>query len=329
MVMADETTDTGLPEGDFDLAFEAAAAGDETSPVEETTTSEKVVAPVEEQEAASADVETTTEKPTGVEDTEKVETASEESEKVATDDTSIKEPDPESVVEAATKAAVVATAAIEKAKADEQATATATAQAQADAKKLADDAVARETPSEEELATIAQMETDFPEVAKAFEIQQRVLLAKIENLLSSKVGDVTTQFDQHVATTAQALAPVAQSTHEGAILAAHPDVFEIIKNVEEWVTKQPSLLQKTYDTVLDKGTTKDVIELVQTYKDATGVKAAPTAEELAQQAADAEKAEDKEKKLKAQEGVRGRRTESQTAIDPDDFEGAFNKYAEA
>lgn len=78
---------------------------------------------------------------------------------------------------------------------------------------------------------------------------------------------------------AQALGPIQQKqqadavdTHLSSIYAAHPDADSIAESKElaDWIEAQPSFARAGYQAVLQQGTTAEVIEFFDTFKQATG-----------------------------------------------------------
>lgn len=77
----------------------------------------------------------------------------------------------------------------------------------------------------------------------------------------------------------KALAPIQQKqqidavqSHMSAIYAAHPDADSITESKElaDWIAAQPSFARAGYQAVLQQGTTAEVIEFFDTFKQATG-----------------------------------------------------------
>lgn len=64
----------------------------------------------------------------------------------------------------------------------------------------------------------------------------------------------------------------ASQAHYAAIYEAHPDVDSIAESKElaDWIGTQPSFLQDTYRTVLEKGSTAQIVEFFDAFKKATG-----------------------------------------------------------
>ena len=213
-------------------------------------------------------------------------------------------------------------AADAQAKADKEA-------ADAAAKAAADDAAARagkENVSTDEQAILDTLEANFPEVTAANAVLSRVIMARVENMVEQRVAAVLAQLAPIAAVTQN----VARNAHEQAILAAHPDAFTVLPQVEAWVETQPKVLKAAWNKVLDSGSTDEIIELYDVYKQAAGnVPASQGAAPDAAAAKAAAEAAAKEAKLKAQEGIKSRQTTQQSGIDEDDFEGAFNQAARA
>lgn len=77
----------------------------------------------------------------------------------------------------------------------------------------------------------------------------------------------------------EALAPIRQkqqtdavSAHLNAIYSKHPDADSIAESKElaDWIAAQPSFARAGYQAVLTHGSTADVIEFFDTFKEATG-----------------------------------------------------------
>lgn len=304
--MSEEISDSGLTDEAFDLAFEAAAGvvdplGDTDDTVAEPTAK---VLDVEEPEVVAPIAED----PPVVEEPEVVAPVVEEPDVVA--------PVVEPVVVAPVAVEPVVDPAIAQAKADEEAAAV-TALAEA---------AAREELTEEEAAAIADTNANFPEVAAAIAAQTRVLKAKYENQLAAQRTELTAEVTTQIAPALSAAQEAAKSTHQAAILKEHPDAFTLVPDVEKWIEDQPSFMKTAYNAVLDKGSATDIVDLFNVFKKENGSAQAPdTSAEDTAAAKAAEK--DKQKRLDAQEGVRGRHTGGRAAVDPDDFDGAFEKFA--
>lgn len=93
-----------------------------------------------------------------------------------------------------------------------------------------------------------------------------------------KLVDMRVQ-EQVSAALNQALAPIQQkqeadaaTSHLSAIYKAHPDADSIAESKElaDWIAAQPSFARAGYQAVLQQGTTAQVIEFFDTFKQATG-----------------------------------------------------------
>ena len=194
---------------------------------------------------------------------------------------------------------------------------------EAAAKVAQEAAAARENLSAEESKLLSEVATDFPEVLKAIEARERVLVAKMENQFAAKMAELTSQFDTKITPALTTAQNYATNQFMASVLQKHADAVTLLPEVEKWVAGQPAIVRRSYDAVLDGGTVSETVELLDIFKKATQVSTPPepTPEEVAAQ-------QDKEKRLKAQEGVKGRHTSGgRAAVDPDDFDGAFDKFA--
>ena len=202
---------------------------------------------------------------------------------------------------------------------------------QAEVDKKAAEALAEEQPTTEEQATLDAAAGDFPLVAEAQKVHERVLLSKFNNMLNRAVSHITNQLDQRMAPLTSTVQTVANNSHEAAILKAHPDAFDMHSQIVEWVDGKPDILKTALSTTLNGGSAEQVNQLITMFKDETGLSQTQTPEQLADEQAAKDKAakakKDKEDKLLAQEGVLGRNTTERAGVDPDDFDGAFEKFA--
>jgi len=303
--MEDEVIDNGVTEDEFDLAFNVAVGGEDTSDAGKGEPDEGKT------EEGTSD-EGTSEKGTSEEGT------SDEA-KAEVKPTPKQEVDP---AKAAQEVEATRLAQEAKVKAD--------ADAKAEGERLQADATAREALTPEEQAALKEVETNFPDTAAALKAVERIAFAKAENAFNKKLAHFQETIEQRFAQVSQDFAPaiatakvVAQNTHQAEILKGHADAFEIVPKVEEWVNTLPDFQKEAYNAVLDKGSASQIVELFNIFKKETNgsVKgppsSTPTPEETAQKAA-------KEKKLQSQEGVRSRQAAQKGGIDEDDFESAFN-----
>ena len=295
---AELTTDEGLSGDAFDLAFEAVATGEIVEPAKDEPVKDEPVKdePVKDEPVKDEPVKDEPVKDEPVKDEPakgepaKGEPAKGEPVKAEAQPPKVEVPDP--AIEAAAKEAQEA-------------------------------AAARENLSAEESKLLSEVATDFPEVLKAIEARERVLVAKMENQFAAKLAELTSQFDTKITPALTTAQSYATNQFMASVLQKHADAVTLLPDVEKWVAGQPAIVRRSYDAVLDGGTVAETVELLDIFKKATQVSTPPepTPEEVAAQ-------QDKEKRLKAQEGVKGRHTSGgRAAVDPDDFDGAFDKFA--
>lgn len=161
------------------------------------------------------------------------------------------------------------------------------AQLQADAQERKDNGQAPTTQDNQ--ANIAQQAIDQGVDPAIFgDFNEKDLAAGIQKLVNSQFSTLVQQQLQ------TALAPIQQQqqvsveqAHFNEIFTAHPDAESIVESKEfnEWKDAQPSFLKDAYETVLDKGSAAQVVELLGLYKSNT-----QSGQQAAQPANDAVKA---------------------------------------
>jgi hypothetical protein len=109
--------------------------------------------------------------------------------------------------------------------------------------------------------------------------------------------------------------------HNATILEAHPDWKTIYNSgaLKTWIEAQPNYLQPRLNEVVDNGSARDIIEMFDSYKRASG-------KGTKQTSTSAELAEAKKKKAAAMEAVpasTGGPKEGKKKIAKDDFDGAW------
>ena len=161
------------------------------------------------------------------------------------------------------------------------------AQLQADAQERKDNGQA--PTAQDNQADIAQQAIDQGVDPAIFgDFSEEALAAGIQKLVNSQVSTLVQQQLQ------TALAPIQQQqqvsveqAHFNEIFTAHPDAESIVESKEfnDWKNAQPSFLKDAYETVLDKGSAAQVVELLGLYKSNT-----QSGQQAAQPANDAVKA---------------------------------------
>lgn len=145
------------------------------------------------------------------------------------------------------------------------------AQLQADAQQRIDNGQAPTT--QDGHAAIAQQAIDqgidpaifgdFSEENLAAGIQ-KVVDMRVATMVDQRLKDVLAPLQQQQAVS-------AEQAHFTEIFAVHPDAESIVESKEfsDWKNAQPSFLKDAYETVLDKGSSTQVVELLGLYKSNT------------------------------------------------------------
>lgn len=113
---------------------------------------------------------------------------------------------------------------------------------------------------------------------------EEALAKGIQALMSKQVAQLSAELRGELAQLVQPLqqkqAVDATQTHYEAIYAKHPDADSIAESKEltDWIARQPSFARAGYESVLQKGTTAEIVEFFDTFKAATGKTKAGTAQ---------------------------------------------------
>ncbi|AVS68139.1 hypothetical protein C8245_22955 [Paracidovorax avenae] len=109
------------------------------------------------------------------------------------------------------------------------------------------------------------------------DFSEAALAEGIRKLVAMQVAEALKPVQDREAAARETAQRNAQSDHAAAILAKHPDATSIVGStqLEEWINSRPAYEQVGIRHVLDNGETKDVIELFDKYKAATGTSATP------------------------------------------------------
>ncbi len=120
---------------------------------------------------------------------------------------------------------------------------------------------------------------DFSEESLAAGIQ-KVVDMRVATMVDQRLKDVLAPLHQQQQVS-------AEQAHFTEIFAVHPDAESIVESKEfnDWTKAQPSFLKDAYETVLDKGSAAQVVELLGLYKSNT-----QSGQQVAQPASDAVKA---------------------------------------
>ncbi|MFA5428874.1 MAG: hypothetical protein WC279_11790, partial [Sulfurimonas sp.] len=316
----DEATTDGLEPDAFDLAFEAAAGGSDDPADALNAKPDEGAKPAEGEEKPVEGEGKPAEGAKPAEGEGKPAEGAKPAEGEGKPDEGAKpaEPTPTEVAAAAAKTA--------KEVADQKAADDAAEAARKETARLAaEQRAAQEQLTPEEQAAIELADKELPEAGKAYAARERVLVARLTNAFEEKLAAIEAKLTGQIAPVAHTL---ATNAFESAVLKAHPDAFDVLDKVDAWKATKPAFMQKQIDDILDHavGGAQATIDVLTLFKTETGSaqSAGPTEEEKAAAAATAA---DKTKKLQSQEGVQSRSTQKSAAVDPEDFDGAYEKFA--
>ncbi|MEX2326568.1 MAG: hypothetical protein WD558_02450, partial [Pseudomonadales bacterium] len=197
--------------------------------------------------------------------------------------------------------------------------------------KPRDDDKSADPPKEPELDDY--LTDEEREMLKAYEGEWKEV-SQAESIRRRAEGQLLK--DQIITEVAASLAPIVQhlqqsqvSGHFEAIQAAHPGYEKILPDVQKWVDTQPAILQPQMKSVLEKGSSAQVIQLFDLFKQSkTGAAPATPASSDTPQQKDAKKKaaeQERQKAAAATAAVTSRRDTKTGAKDDDDFDAAFDE----
>lgn len=90
----------------------------------------------------------------------------------------------------------------------------------------------------------------------------------VNALVAEAMGKLKSEVTAELEPVKRQAADTAAEAHFRAIYTKHPDTDSIVDSAEyqQWLAAQPSLVRQTYQTVLEKGTASQVVEMLDTYK---------------------------------------------------------------
>lgn len=174
----------------------------------------------------------------------------------------------------------------------------------------------------DEEAVLKNFEETWPEVDKALALRMRHYG---DSILRYAFKEIMGEF----APIRDLVNAMATRTHQQDITAAAGEVTdEEIDRITEWAKdpSHPKYLQDAYAGVISGGSPSEVADLVKRYREATGQAAPPPA---AEPSGGEELSEDTKKAVAALAPVDSKRSVVTKTDDPDDFDGAFAKFANA
>lgn len=188
------------------------------------------------------------------------------------------------------------------------------------------------TPAPQEIYTaeekqiLTSYEQDWPDVARAESLKRRGEYREL-------VGFVFQEIAKHFNPLQETVEQLASHTQLTELKSTVSD-YEIVRDkVVEWANTQPPYLQAAYKHVIERGTVDEVADLIDRYKKETGAtSAAPTSPPAVPPATpkpDTELPAATKKAAAALAPVSSKRSAVTQADDPNDFDGAFQKFLTA
>lgn len=186
--------------------------------------------------------------------------------------------------------------------------------------------------SDEEKAAVDQLGKDWPEAKKALDVILKQREHSMKALFTGTFQKVLEHVYKDIADLRDNAETSTEERHFSAMSRAHADLDTILPPgkedegpLKQWIDKQPTIYKGALERVYNEGTTAEMIELISTFKEATGKK--PTGGEDEEAKAKAAEAEaEKARKAAGLAAVPSKRTVVRTGQpDPNNFDAAFEE----
>jgi hypothetical protein len=173
--------------------------------------------------------------------------------------------------------------------------------------------------SSDEEAQMTAYSKDWPDHAKAMEIHEKILLANVEKVLTDALAPLFAKIPE----LEKSVQGVVGNSAVETLARVHPDWDILVPEVEKWIPSLPKYLQNAANQTLDSGSSADMIELLNDFKEATG----------RTKVEEGKKEEKKEvinpadnPRIQSMASTKSSRTSVTAAADPNDFDGAFEEF---
>ena len=174
--------------------------------------------------------------------------------------------------------------------------------------------------TEQDKAAIKLMDTEWSEVAGPV---HALINAHVKAALAAQEKQVLAQVQQRLAPIEQVTAQSQEALYWSTIQASHPDFREAAAAIPGWIEKQPKLVQPALRAAYDRGTAEQVIELLDTYKQAIGTTGAAPAQPASSAAQVPPKAVPKAALDATLAPPTAQRSKMAASRDPNDADAAF------
>lgn len=169
----------------------------------------------------------------------------------------------------------------------------------------------------EEQEFLAEYERDWPDVAKAESLRRRAEYHELASYIFKEIA-------QEVGPALDLIRTMSERTHLTELQSVVEDYDDVRDKVVDWVATQPTYLQPAYNHVIKHGTVDEVADLINRYKEATGVRLqAPAASKKETELPTATK-----QAAASLAPVSSKRSVVARAVDASDFESAFEQFAD-
>lgn len=146
------------------------------------------------------------------------------------------------------------------------------------AKKAADDKAAADAAeatkrqlTAEEVTELDGLKKEWSDIARMFELKFK----ENAGLAQTAQGAAMKAMLEHIYADIQPIAlsqkELQETQHFSDIKTAHPDYDAVYPKLQPWIATQPAYLQKALKEVYTGGTAEEVSDLVQRFKDASGI----------------------------------------------------------
>ena len=169
----------------------------------------------------------------------------------------------------------------------------------------------------EEISILNAYAKEYPDVARGESLRRKVEYTAL-------VKHVFAEITKELGPMRDMVQELTTRTHLADLQTAAPDYETLRDPVIAWVEKQPAYLQTAYKHVIEHGTKDEVIDLIGRYKAATGAPVTP-APKPAKQGTELPAAT--KKAVAALAPVSSKRSVIDNTPSPDDFDGAFERFA--
>lgn len=174
--------------------------------------------------------------------------------------------------------------------------------------------------TEQDKAAIKLMDAEWSEVAGPV---HALINAHVKAALAAQEKQVLAQVQQRLAPIEQVTAQSQEALYWSTIQASHPDFREAAAAIPGWIERQPKLVQPALRAAYDRGTAEQVIELLDTYKQAIGTTGAAPAQPASSAAQVPPKAVPKAALDATLAPPTAQRSKMAASRDPNDADAAF------